>query len=321
MSIVQRSLQLTFFAGILFVADLLYAQPPLPGPPRPNSTELEGLRAGFSGASTNNLRATTDEGIQTSSIHSMRQDVHFPEQLSPPKPVNQQASFMRQPIPQSVLPEDFSHEGLPKNDLNNGETDESDLFHPSLNRLVSAGKSAETGSKSEKSSPGGLRSKLSMPNITPLVSVGGTLLIVVASFLLLAALLRKVTPQSSRSLPKDAFECLGRYYLTQKHQLQVLRLGNRIVLVSVMSDGVSTLAEITDADEVVTFLGLCRRLDNNSATEMFRKTVASMSEEELSSPPSRSVVASRHKAQRAASFEAYSDPDESLATILARGRR
>jgi hypothetical protein len=113
---------------------------------------------------------------------------------------------------------------------------------------------------------------------------------------------------------------LGRYFLTQKHQLQVLRLGNRIVLVSVMPDKVSTLVEITDPDEAVAFLGLCRRLDKNSATEMFRKTIANMSEDELSRPYDRPVVTSRRKGQTAASLDLYSDPDESLASLLARGR-
>jgi len=108
--------------------------------------------------------------------------------------------------------------------------------------------------------------------------------------------------------------------LTQKHQLQLLRLGNRIVLVSVMPDGVSTLAEITDPDEAVALLGLCRRLDTHSATEMFRKTIASMSEDELSRPHERPVAASRRKGQPAASLDLYSDPDESLAAILARGK-
>ena len=175
----------------------------------------------------------------------------------------------------------------------------------------------------EETKISGWTNKLTKPELTPLFSVGGSLFIVVAAFFLLAALLRKVSPKGNRPLPKEAFECLGRYFLTQKHQLQVLRMGSRIVLVSVMPDGISTLAEITDPDEAVSFLGLCRRLDKDSATEMFRKSVASMSEEELNRPPPRTrpVVTSRRQGQATGSLDLYSDPDESLAAILARGRR
>jgi len=179
----------------------------------------------------------------------------------------------------------------------------------------------EFGDEENKTETGGWKNPLSMPNFTPIISVGSTLLIVIAAFFILALFLRKVTPQSNRALPKDAFECLGRYYLTQKHQVQLLRLGSRIVLVSVMPDGVSTLAEIVDPDEAVSLLGLCRRLDSNSATEMFRKTVASMSEEELSRPSRRPVVATGRGRQSSGSLDLYSEPDESLAAILARGRQ
>jgi flagellar biogenesis protein FliO len=193
-----------------------------------------------------------------------------------------------------------------------------DLHHTMLDRPL-GGRLPEFGGEELQS--GGWRDKLAQPNLGPIISVGSTLLIVIAAFFILALFLRKVSPQSSRALPKEAFECLGRYYLTQKHQLQLLRMGNRIILVSVMPDGVSTLAEITDPDEAVSLLGLCRRLDTNSATEMFRKTVAGISEEELSRPYGRSVAATQRGRQPAASLDLYSEPEESLAAILARGRQ
>jgi len=189
-------------------------------------------------------------------------------------------------------------------------------------RLATEGLTDEDAMETEKETGIRWTNKLAKPELTPLFSVGGSLFIVIAAFFLLAALLRKVSPAGHRPLPKEAFECLGRYHLTQKHPLQVLRMGNRIVLVSVMPDGVSTLAEITDPDEVVSFLGLCRRREGNSASEIFRKSVASMSEEELSrSPHPRPVVGSRRQTQSTGSLDLYSDPEESLAAILARGRR
>ena len=309
MSILLRSLLFGFFGALFLVAVPLYAQgpPPLPAPPRPNNSQLKGLAASFSGSGV-----THPQPVQTA-----QQDVHFPEQLSPPQSVNQ-ASFATKPLPHSVLHEELPHKELPE-DLRNREDDEhAELHHAMLGRPLPQ-RQIELGDEDEEANVGGWRNKLARPDLTPLFSVGGTLLIVIATFFFLVIFLRKVSPQSSRVLPKDAFECLGRYYLTQKHQVQLLRVGNRIVLVSVMPDGVSTLAEITDPDEAVSLLGLCRRLDANSATEMFRKTVASMSEEDFNRPSQRPVVSAQRRP--AASFEAYSEPDESLATILARGRQ
>ena len=335
MSSLLRSLLLSFLGGTLLSVVPICAAgpPPLPfPPPRPNSvqnnsqnsTQLEGLRASFSVANPT-LSQTPQENVRTH------------EQLHPPRPISQ-TSFATRPI----SPPPTAHREDRGDELFNGELAESaffgreyddddyeelaDLHHEMLDRQLSSNKTSRTGSEDtegDESEAGGWKNKLVKPDITPILSIGGSLLIVIAAFFLLAILFRKVSPKGSRPLPKEAFECLGRYYLTQKHQVQVLRLGSRIVLVSVMPDGVSTLAEITDPDEAVSFLGLCRRLDSNSATEMFRKTVADMSDEELSRQYERPVVTPRRAEQRrqpTASLDLYSNPDESLASILARGR-
>jgi flagellar biogenesis protein FliO len=253
------------------------------------------------------------------SVQTAHQDAQFVEQLTPPKLIGQ-ASFSTQPLsPVSTLSEEPFNEELPEEEL-----DDEHEFNAMLDKPLFSKKSAkengDAAGEDEKSKFGGWTNKLAKPELTPALSVAGSLLIVIAAFFLLAILFRKVSPQGNRSLPKDAFECLGKYFLTQKHQLQVLRLGNRIVLVSVMPEKVTTLSEITDPDEVVSFLGQCRRLDVNSATEVFRKAVANMSDDELSRPYERPAVTTRRKGQSAASLDLYSDPDESLATILARGR-
>ena len=306
------------FGSFFLTAHSLYAQPTLPAPTRSSPVELDGLRSRFSGSNGGNPQALATATIPTPPRQPAQQGVQFPEQLVQPKSVNQ-ATFISQPVSSLTQSDEFPHEELPDNFYS--DDDESlNTRNSVLNKSLSSQRLAKEDGDETKAATGGWTNKLVKPNVTPIVSVGATLLVVLAAFFLLATLLRKVTPQSNRTLPKEAFECLGRYYPTQKHQLQVLRMGNRIVLVSVMPDGVSTLAELTDPDEVVSFLSLCRRLDSNSATEMFRKTVASMSEEELSRPQTRPVVA-RRKTQPAPSFDMYSDPDESLAAVLARGRR
>ena len=326
MSILLRSLLFLSFGIVVLVAESLYAQaPPLPAPPRPNNAQLERLTASVSSSGITHPQPA----------QSVQQDIRLPEQLPPQtqQPIGL-ATFASRPLPSSHSPLDtatkrtqseFSNEVPPEDSFfanEYEETDEhADIHYAVLDRSLGARKPVEFGDETDQTETGGWKNKLTMPNFAPIVSVGGTLLIVIAAFFLLALFLRKVSPQSNRVLPKEAFECLGRYYLTQKHQVQLLRVGSRIVLVSVMPDGVSTLAEVTDPDEAVSLLGLCRRLDHNSATEFFRKTVANLSEAELSRPSQRPVAATRRGGQPAASLDLYSEPDESLATILARGRQ
>lgn len=321
MSPLLRSLLFLFLGAILLVAAPLCAEEPspLPKPPRPNTdnAQLKGLKGLFSGSKAAPPQANSAEiPVQTT-----EQDVPPPQQLPPPKTVKQtSASFSTPHASPPMLPEESFHEQEREKPLDDEYKDVSNamLNKPLFSKKTVRENEGDTIGDEEKKS--GWTNKLVKPELTPVLSIGGSLLIVIAAFFLLAILFRKVSPQGNRPLPKEAFECLGRYFLTQKHQLQVLRLGNRIVLVSVMPDKVSTLAEITDPDETVAFLGLCRRLDKNSATEMFRKTIANMSEDELSRPYDRPVVTSRRKGQSAASLDLYSDPDESLASLLARGR-
>ena len=300
-----RSLSFSIF--LFLVADSLYAQSPLPLPPRPSieNTQLKSLGTIFSGSPGTNPQINAEPPYQANQISN----------IPPPSPLRQ-ASFASSPMSASVSasPEE-------PQSLYDDEYEDQNTYNPLLNKpLYSKRQTIEDtmGMEGGKSDTGGWTQQLAKPEFTPFISVGGSLLIVIAAFLLLAVMFRKVAPQGNRPLPKEAFECLGRYFVTQKHQLQVLRLGSRIVLVSIMPDGVSTLAEITDPDEAVSFLGLCRRLDTNSATEIFRKTVASMSEDELNRPHNRPVVTTR---RQTGSLDLYSDPDESLASLLARGRR
>ena len=330
--ILLRSLLFLPLCGLLLPVVPLCAEgpPPLPRPSTNNNGTLEKLSTFLSG--TGNAggpkESTNKVTHPPQSAHFVRteyEEIQPPKQRSASKPISL-ATFTTS----RQSSEEFVNEEPPLESENDPEEALVDIPHEMLDKPLSYKKLAKGNltDEEEGNKTGGWTNKLAKPELTPLFSVGGSLFIVVAAFFLLAALLRKVSPKGNRPLPKEAFECLGRYFLTQKHQLQVLRMGSRIVLVSVMPDGVSTLAEITDPDEAVSFLGLCRRLDNNSATEMFRKSVASMSEEELSRPSqpprTRSVVPPlppRRQGQATSSLDLYSDPDESLATILARGRR
>ena len=179
------------------------------------------------------------------------------------------------------------------------------------------------GSK-ENPSTGKSGGKLERPQfsnaIAPVVSIIGSLLIVLSAFFILMMILKKMSPKGNRLLPKEAFENLGRTFITQKLQLHLLRLGNRLILVSVTPDGVSPVTEVTDPDEVVPLLGMCRKLDENSSTELFRKMYSSLAEDDENILLKKQRPASvKNKPKTSSLVDLYSEPDESLADILASG--
>ncbi len=160
-----------------------------------------------------------------------------------------------------------------------------------------------------------------MGGAAPLFSVFVSLAIVLAAFFLLVLLLRKASPKGSRQLPQELCENLGRIPLTPKQNLHLLRLGNRLILVSVSLDGVQPITEITDPDEVVMLLGLCRRQDPHSSTQLFKKVLSDVSTEQADAiygtPAAKPRTKSKPKS--ASTLDLYSEPDESLASLLASG--
>lgn len=175
------------------------------------------------------------------------------------------------------------------------------------------------GFKSEPSGKGKMERPKFSGSIAPLVSVFGSLLVVLSAFLILVLLFKKVSPKGNRVLPKEAFEDLGRTFLTQKLQLHLLRLGNRLILVSVTPDGVSPITEVTDPDEVVPLLGMCRKLDTNSSSALFRKTLSNFAGEDAQSGYFGVDSDAKTPVKSKSSVDLYSDPDESLAVLLASG--
>jgi flagellar protein FliO/FliZ len=114
--------------------------------------------------------------------------------------------------------------------------------------------------------PGGLSS---------VVTVGGSLAVVLGIFLLIVWLLRRASPRGAGILPAEAFEMLGRAPLANHQQVHLLRCGNKLLLVAVTGAGAGaaakTLTEITDLAEVDRLAGLCRRARAGSPTATFRQ--------------------------------------------------
>ena len=104
-----------------------------------------------------------------------------------------------------------------------------------------------------------------------LVTVIGSLAVVLGIFFLVAWCMRRAAPPGLTALPPEAFEVLGRAPMANRQQAYLLRCGNKLLLVSVTGAGVETLTEIVDPVEVDRLAGLCRQAQPNSATATFRQ--------------------------------------------------
>jgi len=125
------------------------------------------------------------------------------------------------------------------------------------------------------------------------LSVLASLGFVLGLFLVCVRLLRRGMPQTTRPLPKEAVETLGRMPLPGRRQGQLLRVGNKVILVSFSTGGADVLVEIDDPAEVDRLAGLCAATDPHGATQSFRGIVENFFREKpgVPSPNKRSVAA------------------------------
>ncbi len=124
-------------------------------------------------------------------------------------------------------------------------------------------------------------------------SSGGTLSVVLSSLAIVLGLFfgvvwlaRRTMPKASQSLPKEVLEILGRAPLTARQTVQLVRVGSRLLLLSVTSEGARTLAEISDPQEVEHLAGLCQQNQPVSISASFRQVL-----HQLGSQPERREMA------------------------------
>lgn len=101
------------------------------------------------------------------------------------------------------------------------------------------------------------------------------LAIVIGLILSFAYAFRKHIPLATKVLPADIVEVLGRRYIDQRNCVQLIRCGNRILIVAHSpTHGLQTLGEINDPVEVDTLAGRCKQSDTASTTSRFEELVA-----------------------------------------------
>lgn len=100
-----------------------------------------------------------------------------------------------------------------------------------------------------------------------------SLAIVLGLFFLIVWVSRRAFPKASTPLSAEVLEVVGRSPLAHRHQLQLIRLGRRLLLVSVTPEHAETLTEITDPDEVNHLTSLCRQQQSGSISDSFREVL------------------------------------------------
>ncbi len=150
-----------------------------------------------------------------------------------------------------------------------GETSASKYSDKPMPKFYAKGEQKEEAAESGKKSVFGFLPKSSAPTMTVLSSLA----IVLGVFFVLVWLMKRATPRQAGLLPKEVFEKLGSVPLSPKMHMHLFRLGGKLVLVSVTPDGMEPVAEVTDPDEVIHLIGLCKQSDPKSASTAFRQVL------------------------------------------------
>lgn len=114
-------------------------------------------------------------------------------------------------------------------------------------------------SEAARQSPPAADDPANIQHDSPLATMFGSLALVLALFFAAVWVMRRAMPASQRPLPSEAVEVLGRTSLPgRQQQMQLVRCGNKLLLLATSTSGVQPLTEITDADEVDRLVRLCR---------------------------------------------------------------
>jgi flagellar biogenesis protein FliO len=127
-------------------------------------------------------------------------------------------------------------------------------------------------------------------------TAGTGLAIVIGLFVVCMWLFKPAKRKASGVLPTEAFEVLGRAPLVGQSVAHLLRLGNKLILVTITPDGAQTLAEVTDPMEVGRLAGLCAGTKSNSPTAEFQQVFAQLSREPARGFLGREAASGRRKA-------------------------
>ena len=98
-----------------------------------------------------------------------------------------------------------------------------------------------------------------------------SLAVVLGLFLLGMLILRKANARGGAMRPGEVVQTLGRAPLSGRQEMHLVRVGNKLLLLSVTATGAETLTEITEPEEIDRLAGICRQSHPDSITASFRE--------------------------------------------------
>lgn len=107
-------------------------------------------------------------------------------------------------------------------------------------------------------------------------TVIASLAVVLGLFAIIVWLARRVGPKGTATLPGEAVETLGRAPLSGRQEMHLVRVGNKLLLLSVTPTSAETLTEITDPAEIDRLAGICRQNQPGSITASFREVFSQL---------------------------------------------
>lgn len=110
-------------------------------------------------------------------------------------------------------------------------------------------------------------------------TAGMGLAVVVGLFVVCMMLMRRGGGKSSGALPAEAFTVLGRAPLAAQSFAQLIRVGNKLVLVAMTPGGPQPLTEVTDPMEVGRLIGLCASGASHGPAAEFQQVLAQLARE------------------------------------------
>jgi flagellar biogenesis protein FliO len=122
---------------------------------------------------------------------------------------------------------------------------------------------------------------------SPIMAVAtsfAALIFVVGIFMLIAWFMKRGVSRGMQALPTEVFEILGRSTLGTQQTIQLVRVGNKLLLVASSADGATTLTEIVDTAEVERLSALCMTGSETSTTQEFHETFEELAAGSASKP-------------------------------------
>jgi flagellar biogenesis protein FliO len=109
---------------------------------------------------------------------------------------------------------------------------------------------------------------------TAIKTVATSLAVVLGLLGALVWISKRTNPKRDVTLPGEILETLGRAPLAGRQEMQLVRVGNKLLLLSVTATSAETLTEITDPVEIDRLAGICRENRPDSITASFREILS-----------------------------------------------